>query len=71
MNLPDDEHWMRHAIALARQGQTFNEVPVGAVIVKDNLIIGEGWNQPIGQHDPSAHAEIEVIRAAAKLASDS
>jgi len=61
-----DLHWMRHAISLARRGQAAGEVPVGAVIVKDNQIIGEGWNQPIGRHDPSAHAEMLALREAGK-----
>ncbi|MGD8566938.1 MAG: tRNA adenosine(34) deaminase TadA [Gammaproteobacteria bacterium] len=65
-----DLHWMRHAIELARQGQTYNEVPVGAVIVKDNQVIGEGWNQPIGRHDPSAHAEMVALRAAGQTLSN-
>lgn len=65
-----DLRWMRHAMELARQGQTYNEVPVGAVIVKDNRIIGEGWNQPIGRHDPSAHAEMVALRAAGQSLSN-
>ncbi|KPJ93338.1 MAG: hypothetical protein AMJ55_08205 [Gammaproteobacteria bacterium SG8_15] len=63
----NDLHWMRHAIELARQGQESGEVPVGAVIVKDNQVVGEGWNQPIGQHDPSAHAEMVALRQAGKI----
>ena len=59
-----DIKWMHRAIALAKQGQADDEVPVGAVVVKDNQIIGEGWNQPIGLHDPTAHAEIVALRAA-------
>ena len=62
----NDLHWMRHAIELARQGQESGEVPVGAVIVKDNQVVGEGWNQPISQHDPSAHAEMVALRQAGK-----
>ena len=62
----NDLHWMRHAIELARQGQEGGEVPVGAVIVKDNQVVGEGWNQPISQHDPSAHAEMVALRQAGK-----
>ena len=62
----NDLHWMRHAIELARQGQESGEVPVGAVIVKDDQVIGEGWNQPISQHDPSAHAEMVALRQAGK-----
>jgi len=59
-----DQRWMRHAIALANQGQSHDEVPVGAVIVKDGCVIGEGWNQPITRHDPTAHAEIMALRTA-------
>jgi tRNA(adenine34) deaminase len=61
-----DLKWMRHAIKLANQGSQEDEVPVGAVLVLDNKIIGEGWNQPIGNYDPSAHAEINALRAAGK-----
>ena len=59
-----DEYWMAHALRLAERAQEYNEVPVGAVIVKDNKIIGEGWNQPIASKDPTAHAEIQAIRMA-------
>jgi len=62
----NDIHWMKHAIALAKQAQTQGEVPIGAVLVKDNQLLGEGWNQPIKQQDPSAHAEIIALRQAAK-----
>ncbi|WP_455366975.1 tRNA adenosine(34) deaminase TadA [Kaarinaea lacus] len=62
----DDLYWMQYAIGLAKRGQAFGEVPVGAVVVKDNQVVGEGWNQPISQHDPSAHAEIIALRAAGK-----
>lgn len=55
---------MQHAIQLAQQAADEDEVPVGAVIVKDNQLIAEGWNQPIQSHDPSAHAEIMAIRNA-------
>lgn len=65
-----DLHWMRYAIELARRGETEGEVPVGAVIVKDNDVIGEGWNQPIGLHDPSAHAEMVALRDAGKTLSN-
>jgi tRNA(adenine34) deaminase len=50
------------ALAARQQG----EVPVGAVVVKDGIIIGKGFNQPIGAHDPTAHAEIVALRAAAR-----
>jgi len=58
---------MQRAIELAKQAESENEVPVGAVIVKDGNIIAEGWNRPIANHDPTAHAEIQVIRAAAEV----
>lgn len=56
---------MQHAIALARRAQAQGEVPVGAVIVENDQIIGEGWNQPISTVDPTAHAEIRALRQAA------
>ncbi len=61
-----DIKWMQHAIKLARHAESINEVPVGAVIVKNNKIIAEGWNQPITGNDPTAHAEIIALRAAAQ-----
>ncbi len=64
--LNDDERWMRHALALAQRAQEEGEVPVGAVLVQNGEIIGEGWNRPIGTHDPSAHAEMLAMRAAAQ-----
>ncbi len=64
----NDEGWMTHALRLAERGQASGEVPVGAVIVRDGEILGEGWNQPISSHDPSAHAEIVALRAAAAQA---
>jgi tRNA(adenine34) deaminase len=63
-----DEAWMRRALTLAQRAQDQGEVPVGAVLVKDGAIIGEGWNRPIGTHDPSAHAEMLALRAAAQTA---
>lgn len=60
----DDEYWMRQALLLAQQAEQHGEVPVGAVIVLDDQIIGSGWNQPICQNDPTAHAEIVALRAA-------
>src|SRR3569623_820907 len=62
----DDERWMRHALALAQRAQEEGEVPVGAVLVQNGEIIGEGWHRPIGTHDPSAHAEMLAMRAAAQ-----
>jgi tRNA(adenine34) deaminase len=60
----NDEYWMRQALLLAQQAEQLGEVPVGAIIVLDDQIIGSGWNQPISQHDPTAHAEIIALRAA-------
>lgn len=57
---------MRRALALARRAEEAGEVPVGAVLVKDGEIIGEGWNCPIGEHDASAHAEIRALRDAGR-----
>ncbi|HXG28302.1 MAG TPA: tRNA adenosine(34) deaminase TadA [Nevskiales bacterium] len=59
-----DLHWMRHALTLAQRAEAEGEVPVGAVLVQDSQVIGEGWNRPIGLHDPSAHAEMLALRAA-------
>jgi tRNA(adenine34) deaminase len=60
-----DEVFMRRALELAQRAEEAGEVPVGAVVVSNGKIIGEGWNQPIGSHDPTAHAEIVALRAAA------
>jgi len=60
-----DEHYMRRALELAKKGEILGEVPVGAVIVKDDKIIGEGFNQPISSCDPTAHAEVVALRDAA------
>lgn len=56
---------MRRALELARRAQQDGEVPVGAVLVLDEKILGEGWNRPISASDPTAHAEIQALRAAA------
>ena len=66
MNMKEDVLWMQHAIKLAQHAESIGEVPVGAVIVKDNKIVAEGWNQPISGNDPTAHAEVVALRAAAK-----
>ncbi len=60
-----DAQWMRHALALAERAAAEGEVPVGAVLVKEGAILGEGWNRPITLHDPSAHAEMIALRAGA------
>ncbi|PPD22721.1 MAG: tRNA adenosine(34) deaminase TadA [Methylobacter sp.] len=61
---PEDEAWMRYAIRLAQRAEAAGEVPVGAVLVKDNQCVSEGWNSPISLNDPSAHAEINALRQA-------
>jgi tRNA(adenine34) deaminase len=61
----DDEAFMREALALAREAEAAGEVPVGAVLVKEGAIIARGRNRPIGGCDPTAHAEIEALRAGA------
>jgi tRNA(adenine34) deaminase len=61
-----DSIFMARALELAREAERAGEVPVGAVIVKDDVIVGEGWNRPISTNDPTAHAEIIALRAAAE-----
>lgn len=62
-----DEEWMRHAIRLAQRAEEQGEVPVGALLVYDNHLIAEGWNQPIQSNDPTAHAEIVAVRKAGQV----
>ena len=62
--MSDDSSWMQRALELAQQAEACGEVPVGAVIIKDDQLIAEGYNQPITRHDASAHAEIIALRAA-------
>ena len=62
-----DIHWMRRALELATLAAREGEVPVGALIVKDGELIAEGRNRPIAHHDPTAHAEIQALRAAGKV----
>ncbi len=60
-----DHDWMRHALTLAVHGRDAeDEIPVGAVLVADGELLGEGWNRNISLHDPTAHAEIVAMRAA-------
>ena len=61
---------MMHALELARRAAGENEVPVGAVLVKDDVVIAEGWNQPIARHDPGAHAEMVALRNGGKYLSN-
>lgn len=65
--MPDTEDiaFMRRALELARRAQDEGEVPIGAVVVQGGRIIGEGWNRPIAANDPTAHAEVQAMRAAA------
>jgi tRNA(adenine34) deaminase len=66
MSLPRDVDFMHRALQLARRAALDNEVPVGALLVLDREVIGEGWNRPIGSHDPTAHAEIMALREGAQ-----
>ena len=61
-----DTFWMQYALELAKRAESEGEVPVGAVVVYEDQVIGEGWNRPIIDSDPTAHAEIMALRAAAK-----
>ena len=65
-----DVDWMRRALALAARAEAEGEVPVGAIMVRGEAVLGVGWNRPIGSHDPTAHAEILALRAAAVAAGD-
>ena len=60
------EEWMQVVLGLAEEAARHDEVPVGAVVVRENQIIGRGFNQPISGHDPTAHAEIMALRDAAQ-----
>lgn len=62
----NDSFFMARALELAREAERAGEVPVGAVIVKEGAIVGEGWNRPISTNDPTAHAEIVALRDAAR-----
>lgn len=61
-----DDFFMREAISLAQAAACLGEVPVGAVVVRDGQIVGRGFNSPIGESDPTAHAEIAALRDAAR-----
>lgn len=66
MTASDDEHFMREALKLAQRAADLGEVPVGAVVVADGQVIGRGFNSPISDADPTAHAELQALRDAAK-----
>ncbi len=61
----NDNDWMQKALAQAREAEAAGEVPVGAVIARDGELVAQAWNRPIGSHDPTGHAEIIALRAAA------
>jgi tRNA(adenine34) deaminase len=61
-----DEEFMQEALALAREAGSRDEVPVGALVVKDGAIVGRGYNVPISGHDPTAHAEVRALRDASQ-----
>lgn len=65
--IEQDQYWMAKALEYADRAEQQNEIPVGAVIVKDNQIVAAGWNQSICNHDPSAHAEMLAVREAGKV----
>lgn len=62
----NDEDWMQYALSLAKKAEQQDEVPVGAILVMDDECIAEGWNKPISSNDPTAHAEIMILRAASE-----
>ena len=67
-SLQEHEQWMRRALALADRAGNEGEVPIGAVVVHQGELLGEGWNQVIAAQDPTAHAEIVAMRDAARVA---
>lgn len=62
----EDQHWMLLALEQARLGAAVGEVPVGSVLVKDGVLLAAGYNHPIASHDPTLHAEVDVLRKAAQ-----
>jgi tRNA(adenine34) deaminase len=62
-----DEQYMQRALELAQRAQQEGEVPIGALVVLRDQILGEGWNRPIAAADPTAHAEVQALRAAATM----
>ena len=64
--MTDHEHWMQQALLLADRAAETGEVPVGALVVRDNQLLGQGWNRVISSADPTAHAEIVALRDAAE-----
>jgi tRNA(adenine34) deaminase len=70
MQIQLDHHFMQEALDQAKLGALAGEVPVGAVLVRDGVVIAKAFNQPIGNHDPSAHAEMLALRSAAQAVSN-
>jgi tRNA(adenine34) deaminase len=68
MSAADDEYWMRRALELSERAEAEGEVPIGAVLVRDGEVLGEGWNRVIGTADPTAHAEIMALREGGRTA---
>ena len=66
VDTPADIEWLRYALGLAGCAVEQDEVPVGAIVVRGDELLGEGWNRPISTQDPTAHAEIVAMRAAAQ-----
>ena len=66
-SMSEHEDWMRRALALADRAENEGEVPIGAVLVRDGELLGEGWNSVISTQDPTAHAEIIALRDAARM----
>lgn len=66
-SLAEHEQWMRRALALADRAGNEGEVPIGAVVVRDGELLGEGWNSVIAYSDPTAHAEVVAMRDAARM----
>jgi len=65
-----DSDWMRRALKLAARAEAEGEIPVGALVVRGDELLGEGWNQPVALRDPTAHAEILALRSAAQRIGD-
>lgn len=63
----NDAYWMKQALALAQKAWEQGEVPVGAILVLDDKVIGQGWNRPITRHDPTAHAEIMALQQGGQI----
>ncbi len=66
-NLANDEYWMKKALDLALHAEDEGEVPVGAILVQDSKCIAEGWNLPVSNNDPTAHAEVMALRSAGQI----